>query len=52
LIATIKVSLKFGALGEIFYNKRIWLSILKTLREENDKVRELLRFEERGINGI
>lgn len=34
LIATIKVSSNFGALGERFYIKRIWLQILKTLKEE------------------
>jgi hypothetical protein len=50
LIATIRVSSKFGALGERFYNKRIWLQILKTLKEENNAFRELLWCEERGIN--
>jgi hypothetical protein len=50
LIVTIRVSSKFGELGERFYNKRIWLQILKTLKEENNIVRELLRCEERGIN--
>jgi hypothetical protein len=46
---TIKVCLKFGALGGRFYNERIWLQILKTLKEENNKVRELLRCEESGF---
>jgi hypothetical protein len=41
LIATIKVFSKFGALRERFYNKVIWLYILKTLREEKNAVREL-----------
>ena len=50
LIATIKVSSKFGALGGRFYQGRIWLQVLKTLKEENNAVRELLRCEERGIN--
>ena len=50
LIATIKVSSKFGALGERFHIERIWLQILKTLKEENNAVRELLRCEERDIN--
>ena len=50
LIVTIKVCLKFGALGERFHNERIWLQILETLEEENNQVRELLRCEERGIN--
>jgi hypothetical protein len=31
---TIKVFSKFGALRERFYDKVIWLQILKTLREE------------------
>ena len=44
LIATIKVFLKFGALRERFYNKVIWLQILKTLREEKNVVRELRRW--------
>jgi hypothetical protein len=43
LIATIKVSSKFGALGERFHEERIWLQVLKTLREENNAVRELRR---------
>jgi hypothetical protein len=50
LIATIRVSLKFGALEERFYIQRIWLQILKTLKEENNIVREFLRCEEIGIN--
>jgi hypothetical protein len=48
LIATIKVFSEFGALRERFYNKVIWLQILKTLREEKNVVRELRRCEERG----
>jgi hypothetical protein len=39
LIATIKVSLKFGALRESLYKERIWLQVLKILREENNTVR-------------
>jgi hypothetical protein len=50
LIATFKVFSKFGALREGFYNERIWLQILKILREENNAIRELRRCEERGIN--
>ena len=50
LIATIKVCSKFGALGQRLYNKRIWLLILKIVKDDNDAVRELLRFEEMGIN--
>ena len=34
LIVTIRVSSKFGALRERFHIKRIWLQILKTLKEE------------------
>jgi hypothetical protein len=45
LIATINVFSKFGALKERFYNKVIWLQILKTLREEKNAVRELRRCE-------
>ena len=37
LIATVRVSSNFGALRERFYGERIWLQILKTLREENKK---------------
>jgi hypothetical protein len=47
LIATIRVSSKFGALGERFYIQRIWLQILKTLKEENNAVQEFLWCEER-----
>ena len=47
LIATIRVSSKFGALRERFYIRRIWLQILKTLREEKNAVRELRRCDER-----
>lgn len=50
LIATIRVYSKFGVLGERSYDERIWLQILKTLKGENNEVRELLRCEERGIN--
>jgi hypothetical protein len=45
LVATIKVFSKFGALKERFYNKVIWLQILKILREEKNVVRELRRCE-------
>jgi hypothetical protein len=48
LIATIRVSLKFRALGERPYNERIWLQILKKHREEKNAVREFRRCEERG----
>jgi hypothetical protein len=41
LIATIKVSSKFGALRERFHKERIWLQVLKTPREENNVVWEL-----------
>jgi hypothetical protein len=50
LIATIRVSSKFGAPGERLHIKRIWLQIWETLKEENNIVREFLRCEERGIN--
>jgi hypothetical protein len=43
LIAIIKVSSKFGALGERFHKERIWPQVLKTLREENNAVQELRR---------
>ena len=43
LIATVKVSSNFGALSERFYKERIWLQVLKTIREENKEVWELLR---------
>jgi hypothetical protein len=49
LIATINVFPKFGALRERSYNEIIWLQILKALREEKNAVRELRRWEERGI---
>ena len=48
LIATIRVSLNFGALGERPYNERIWLQILKKLREEKNIVREFRRCEEKA----
>ena len=48
LITTIGVFLKFGALGERPYDERIWLQILKKLREEKNAVREFRRCEERG----
>jgi hypothetical protein len=47
LIATIKVFLKFGALEESTYYEKIWLQILKSLREEKNVVRELRRCDER-----
>jgi hypothetical protein len=50
LIGTIRVSSKFGALGERFHIQRIRLQILKTLEEENNIVREFLRYEERDIS--
>jgi hypothetical protein len=34
LITTIRVSLKFGALREGFYIRRIWLQFLKILKGE------------------
>ena len=46
LIVTIRVSLKFGALGERPYDERIWLQM--KLREEKNAVREFRRCEERG----
>jgi hypothetical protein len=49
LIATFNVFLKFGALRGRSYNEIIWLQILKALREEKNAVRELRRWEERGI---
>ena len=48
LIATIGVFSKFGALRERFHIRRIWLQMLKTLKEENDAAREFLRCGERG----
>jgi hypothetical protein len=48
LIATIRVFSKFGALRERSYNERIWLQILKKLREGKNAVREFRRCEERG----
>jgi hypothetical protein len=38
LITIIKVSSKIGALRERSYDKRIWLQILKKLREEKNVV--------------
>jgi hypothetical protein len=43
LIATIKVSSKFGALRKRTHEERIWLQVLKILREEGGAVRELRR---------
>jgi hypothetical protein len=48
LITTIKVFSKFGALRERSYNERIWLQILKKLKEGKNVVREFRRCEERG----
>jgi hypothetical protein len=48
LIATIRVFSKFRALEERSYNERIWLQILKKLREGKNTVREFRRYEERG----
>jgi len=48
LIATIKVSSKFGALGERFHKERIWLQVLKTLKEENNTVWELCHVRRRA----
>jgi hypothetical protein len=41
-IITGRISSKFRALPERFYEKRIWLQVLKIFREEINKVRELL----------
>lgn len=46
LIATIRVSLKFGALRERFYIQRIQVQILKMINIENNIVRELPRRKE------
>jgi len=46
---TTKVPLKFGALRERLYQGRTWLQVLKTLKEENNIVQELLRCEERHM---
>jgi hypothetical protein len=43
LIATIRVSSKFGALEKRSYEERIWLQVLKILREEGGAVRQLRR---------
>jgi hypothetical protein len=43
LIATIRVSLKFGALRGRLYRERIWLQVLMTFRGENEDVREFRR---------
>jgi hypothetical protein len=43
LIATLGVSLKFGALRKRSHKERIWLQVLKILREEGGAVRELRR---------
>jgi hypothetical protein len=45
LIATIKVFSKSGALKESSYHEIIRLQILKTLKEEKNRVRELRRCE-------
>ena len=45
LITTIRVSSKFGALRERFHIRRIWLQILKMLKEEKNAVREFLRYD-------
>jgi hypothetical protein len=37
LIVTIRVSSKFGALKERFYNKRIYLQVLKTSKPEKSR---------------
>jgi hypothetical protein len=50
LIATVRVSSKFGALRERFYRERIWLQVLKTFREENEDVRELRRARRLSID--
>jgi hypothetical protein len=49
LIATIGVSSKFGALEKRSHKERIWLQVLKILREEGGAVRELRRART-GIN--
>ena len=43
IIATVKVSLNFGALEERFHEVRIWLPNLKTPGEGHIAVRELRR---------
>ena len=48
LIVTIRVFLKFGVLGERSYNERIWLQILKKLREGKNVVWEFRCSEEGG----
>jgi hypothetical protein len=40
---TIRVSSKFGALEKRSHEERIWLQVLKILREEGGTVRELRR---------
>jgi hypothetical protein len=49
LIATIGVSSKLGALRKRSHEERIWLQVLKILREEGGAVRELRRART-GIN--
>ena len=46
LILAIRVSSKFGALGERFYKKRIYLKALKTPKQKKVEVREFLRAKE------
>jgi hypothetical protein len=48
LMAIIRISSKFGAIGGRSYNERIWLQILKKLREEENAVWEFCRCEERA----
>ena len=43
LIATGRISSKFGALAKRFYKERIWPQVLKIIRKETNKVQELLR---------
>jgi hypothetical protein len=48
LITTTGVSSKFGALRERFYERRIWLQVLKMLSGEKRTFRELRR-SRRGV---
>ena len=48
LITTTRVSLQFGALKERFYNRKIWLQVLKMLNREKRIFRELC-YLRRGV---
>jgi hypothetical protein len=41
-----RVSLKFGALRERFYNRRVYLQVLKTPKQKKAEVWEFLRAKE------